>query len=87
MIYMGVFIYIHTYIYIHIYYETPWLLVTAVLQGSFHLANARPHLRSALSREGGQRSHHGATEVRKRGVKGLDIRIGSGADPWLPHKG
>ena len=51
---------------------------------SIHLAFRIGRIAS-LSREGGKRSHHGATEVRKRGVKGLDIRIGSGADPWLPH--
>ena len=39
------------------------------------MANVRP-FRSALSREGGQRSHHGATEVRRKGVsKGLTFAI------------
>ena len=39
------------------------------------MANVRP-FRSALSREGGQRSHLGATEVRRKGVsKGLTFAI------------
>jgi len=39
------------------------------------VANVRP-FRSALSREFGQRSHHGATEVRRKGVsKGLTFAL------------